>query len=51
MAGRVDALGDGVSDFETGEAVAVEPLASCGECDYCRSGRDAIDCRYDRLIQ
>ncbi len=44
MAGVVDDLGAGVSGFEAGEPVVVEPLASCGDCDPCRAGRDSI-CR------
>jgi len=44
MAGVVDDLGAGVSGFEAGEPVVVEPLASCGNCDPCREGRDSI-CR------
>lgn len=44
MAGVVDDLGTGVSGFEAGEPVVVEPLASCGDCDPCREGRDSI-CR------
>lgn len=44
MAGVVDDLGAGVSGFEAGEPVVVEPLASCGDCNPCREGRDSI-CR------
>ncbi len=44
MAGVVDDLGAGVSGFAAGEAVVVEPLASCGDCEPCREGRDSI-CR------
>lgn len=42
MAGHVDALGHGVTGFAAGDAVVVEPLASCGRCAACRSGREAI---------
>jgi (R,R)-butanediol dehydrogenase/meso-butanediol dehydrogenase/diacetyl reductase len=42
MAGEVDALGDGVALLAPGDAVAVEPLHSCGRCSLCREGRDAI---------
>lgn len=48
MVGTVDALGDGVAAFATGDRVAVEPLSSCGGCDSCRAGRDAI-CREQRF--
>jgi len=42
IAGRVDALGSGVAGLSVGEAVVVEPLASCGRCPACRSGRDSV---------
>jgi 2-desacetyl-2-hydroxyethyl bacteriochlorophyllide A dehydrogenase len=42
IAGHVDQLGDGVEGFAVGDRVAVEPLSSCGRCDYCRKGQDAI---------
>ena len=48
MAGRVDAVGEGVSGVSEGQRVAVEPIRTCGECVYCRSGRDSI-CREFRL--
>jgi len=41
IAGRVDTLGAGVTGFAPGDAVVVEPLASCGLCAACRSGREA----------
>jgi threonine dehydrogenase-like Zn-dependent dehydrogenase len=44
MMGEVDALGDGVDSLQTGEPVAIEPLHSCGTCDTCRRGLDAL-CR------
>ncbi len=44
MAGVVDVLGAGVAGVAAGEAVVVEPLASCGDCEPCREGRDSI-CR------
>ena len=44
MAGIVDDLGPGVRGFAAGESVVVEPLASCGDCEPCREGRDSI-CR------
>jgi L-iditol 2-dehydrogenase len=42
MTGWVDTVGDGVEYLAGGERVAVEPLASCGDCDCCRAGRDSI---------
>ena len=44
MAGLVDALGPEVDGLDSGEPVVVEPLATCGDCDPCREGRDSI-CR------
>ena len=44
MAGVVDDLGAGVSGLAAGDPVTVEPLASCGDCEPCRGGRDSI-CR------
>ncbi|GAA1961679.1 alcohol dehydrogenase catalytic domain-containing protein [Kitasatospora viridis] len=45
IAGRIDALGDGVSGWRVGDRVAVGWFGgSCGHCDACRAG-DAIHCR------
>ncbi|MFI9318665.1 alcohol dehydrogenase catalytic domain-containing protein [Kitasatospora aureofaciens] len=44
IAGRIDALGDGVQGWKVGDRVAVGWFGgSCGRCDACRSG-DAIHC-------
>ncbi|MFB3067023.1 MAG: zinc-binding dehydrogenase, partial [Planctomycetota bacterium] len=48
IAGVVDAVGPGVTGLDEGTRVAVEPLRTCGECVYCRSGRDSI-CRQTKL--
>jgi len=48
MMGEVDALGDGVQGLESGGPVAVEPLHSCGSCESCRAGLDAI-CREGQI--
>jgi len=39
-AGVIDALGQGVEGWEIGSRVAIDPTESCGECAYCRSGRE-----------
>ncbi|BCT77305.1 L-idonate 5-dehydrogenase [Sinomonas cyclohexanicum] len=39
VAGRIDALGEAVTGFEVGQAVAVHPATVCGECEYCAAGR------------
>ena len=38
MSGRVSAIGDGVSGFETGQPVVVRPLDHCGDCPACNAG-------------
>lgn len=42
MAGVVEALGPEVRDVAVGDPVAVEPMKTCGVCDYCRTGRHSI---------
>jgi alcohol dehydrogenase, propanol-preferring len=43
VVGRVDALGPGVTSLRVGERVGVPWLGySCGECSYCRSGRENL---------
>lgn len=44
IAGRVDALGPGVSGFAIGESVAVYGIVGCGSCPACLAGRDN-ECR------
>ena len=39
-AGKVAALGEGVTSFEIGDHVIINPNFGCGECDYCLSGWD-----------
>jgi propanol-preferring alcohol dehydrogenase len=40
-AGRVVALGDGVTGFAAGDAVALLSPSSCGRCEYCLAGRES----------
>lgn len=42
MAGTIDALGRGVAGLCEGDTVAVEPLRSCGRCEECQRGLDAL---------
>ena len=43
VVGRVDALGGGVTTLKIGERVGVPWLGyTCGECPYCRSGRENL---------
>jgi len=40
--GEVAEAGDGVAGFAPGDRVVVEPLRSCRECGYCRTGQYQI---------
>ena len=44
VGGWVETLGEGVTDFEKGEAVVLMSTHSCGTCSYCLEGAD-INCR------
>ncbi len=49
VVGRVDALGPDVSSLRIGERVGIPWLGyTCGECDYCRSGRENL-CDHPRF--
>lgn len=48
-AGDVDALGPGVADFQPGDRVVINASLSCGECEFCISGRDNL-CRDWELL-
>lgn len=39
-AGVIAQIGDQVTNFQVGDRVAVNPTYSCGQCNFCRSGRD-----------
>lgn len=40
--GEVAEVGDGVSGFAAGDRIVVEPIKSCRECAYCRTGQYQI---------
>lgn len=42
ITGEIEALGDSVTGFNTGQNVAVEPLRSCGQCAPCRRGTHVL---------
>lgn len=42
LAGHVDAVGDGVLGFETGDLVALPPSITCGLCIPCRRGQEHL---------
>jgi propanol-preferring alcohol dehydrogenase len=49
IVGRIEKLGEGVDAFRVGDRVGVPWLGwTCGECDYCRSGRENL-CDYARF--
>jgi NADPH:quinone reductase-like Zn-dependent oxidoreductase len=43
-AGEIDALGDGVTGWQVGDPVVIDPMLSCGTCEFCRDGRQNL-CR------
>jgi len=49
VAGTIDALGENVSQWKSGDAVTVFPLITCGECEHCRRG-DVTICAKHRII-
>jgi len=42
FSGIIAELGDGVTELEVGDRVAVDPALSCGVCEACASGRDNL---------
>src|SRR5687768_12847873 len=38
IAGVVDLVGDGVSEWRPGDRVVVNPTIACGRCEWCRRG-------------
>lgn len=43
VVGRIEALGDGVHDFQVGDRVGVQPLwSTCGHCEFCQHGMDHL---------
>jgi len=42
VVGRITALGEGVTGWEVGERVMPYLMATCGECVYCRTGRESL---------
>lgn len=39
VSGRIAGLGEGVTEFEVGDLVAVSPSRPCGHCRYCQEGK------------
>ena len=42
VVGRITALGEGVTGWEVGERVMPYLMATCGDCVYCRTGRESL---------
>jgi NADPH:quinone reductase-like Zn-dependent oxidoreductase len=42
VVGRISALGEGVTGWEVGERVMPYLMATCGDCIYCKTGRDSL---------
>lgn len=49
IAGCVDAVGEGVTDWEPGDGVVVFPIENCGDCEYCLAGEQTM-CNDYRII-
>lgn len=49
FAGMIDALGDGVANWQIGQRVIVQPLLTCGACAFCRAGKPNV-CANRQLI-
>lgn len=42
VVGRIAAVGDGVADWQVGDRVMPYLMDTCGECRYCRTGRESL---------
>jgi NADPH:quinone reductase-like Zn-dependent oxidoreductase len=42
VVGRISALGEGVEGWQVGERVMPYLMATCGECRFCRTGRESL---------
>jgi L-idonate 5-dehydrogenase len=47
--GTVAKIGPGVTRVKVGDKIAVSPSHACGQCDYCREGREHL-CRNMRFL-
>jgi NADPH:quinone reductase-like Zn-dependent oxidoreductase len=49
ISGTIDAVGENVADWQSGDAVTVYSLVTCGECEFCRSGNITV-CAEHKII-
>lgn len=42
MSGTIWEIGEGVTRFSKGDRVTVNPVVSCGDCEFCREGRPIL---------
>ena len=42
ITGEIVAVGEGVTQWKEGEIVAVDPVVSCGRCEFCQLGRNNL---------
>lgn len=42
FSGEIAACGDSVKNFKVGDRVTAQPIRFCGECEYCRAGRESL---------
>ncbi|MGH2545010.1 MAG: zinc-binding dehydrogenase [Ardenticatenaceae bacterium] len=42
VAGVVDAVGEGVREWQQGDRVVINPALSCGQCEWCARGEDSL---------
>jgi NADPH:quinone reductase-like Zn-dependent oxidoreductase len=50
ISGQVEAIGAAVRDLQVGDRVCTKAFSSCGDCRYCRSGRETT-CRRRRPVR
>lgn len=47
VAGVVDAVGDGVTDWTSGDEAVLYPIVSCGDCEHCLAGEQTMCPTYE----
>ncbi len=48
-AGKVAALGEGVTEWQVGDRVVINPNIGCGKCEFCLAGQDNL-CEHWQLL-